>query len=312
VDAPGGFVDGKMPEEAQRTLERMQQDAGALSDQELQTLRMPLSCAPPRADLDHKAEPCTTVDVVFHVDVIRQAAAHRSLKYFIINVAMEWVRHKFGPVLDPKFKLPKMKYKGEAVQPQMIRTEKKALVKEIGDVPEDPVFPLVTKKRPPPKPPAAATPAAPSPSGARTEPTHKPPAAAAAAAATTRQASSQPGAAPAAQPALAHTIALEGKPVDAIVVTVDVPAALSDSQLVEVCSWAQEVQVSISGYQPLQVTVPFAVAAQDAKATLGPGGLTLHLPVCSLRSVVQQLRRESPHAPGSIQLASSTHYELEV
>jgi hypothetical protein len=60
--------------------------------------------------------------------------------------------------LDLKYKLPKMRYKGETVEVQRIRVDKKRLVTEIKEVEEPPTFPLVTKKRPPTvaPPPAAA------------------------------------------------------------------------------------------------------------------------------------------------------------
>lgn len=66
-------------------------------------------------------------------------------------------RHSPSLQLDRKFKLPKMKYKGETIEPQRIRMDRKQLVTEVKEVAEDPVFPLVTKKLPagPAKPPAA-------------------------------------------------------------------------------------------------------------------------------------------------------------
>lgn len=67
--------------------------------------------------------------------------------------------------LDRKFKLPKMRYKGGALEAHRIRVERKPLVREVREVPDDPVFPLVTKKLAPgaagaPKPAAAAAGAA--------------------------------------------------------------------------------------------------------------------------------------------------------
>lgn len=44
-----------------------------------------------------------------------QAAIFRPLKAFLIELALGWVGHKTGMTLDPKFKLPKMKYKGDEV-----------------------------------------------------------------------------------------------------------------------------------------------------------------------------------------------------
>ena len=39
----------------------------------------------------------------------------RPLKAFLIELALGWVGHKTSMTLDPKFKLPKIKYKGEEV-----------------------------------------------------------------------------------------------------------------------------------------------------------------------------------------------------
>ena len=44
-----------------------------------------------------------------------QAATFRPLKAFLIELALGWVAHKAEMQLDPKFKLPKMKYKGDQV-----------------------------------------------------------------------------------------------------------------------------------------------------------------------------------------------------
>ena len=45
-----------------------------------------------------------------------QAGMFRPLKAFLIELALGWVGHKTSMALDPKFKLPKMKYKGEEVR----------------------------------------------------------------------------------------------------------------------------------------------------------------------------------------------------
>ena len=74
----------------------------------------------------------------------------RPLKVYLINMAMGWVQQKKEIELDPKYKLPKMRYKSHDgnVTPQTMRMEAKPLVTEMRDIPEDPEFPLLTKKRP--------------------------------------------------------------------------------------------------------------------------------------------------------------------
>ena len=74
---------------------------------------------------------------------------YRPLKVYLINMAMGWVQQKKELELDPKYKLPKMRYKGDSgVTPQTMRMDAKPLVTEMRDVPEDPEFPLLTKRRP--------------------------------------------------------------------------------------------------------------------------------------------------------------------
>ena len=40
-------------------------------------LRLPLSMGPPRNDLDHNKECCTTMDCIFHIDILKQAESYR-------------------------------------------------------------------------------------------------------------------------------------------------------------------------------------------------------------------------------------------
>lgn len=67
---------------------------------------------------------------------------------YLISLAIKWVQQKKEITLDPKYKLPKMRYKGVIVTPQTMRMDAKPLVTEMRDVPEDPQFPLMTKRRP--------------------------------------------------------------------------------------------------------------------------------------------------------------------
>lgn len=86
---------------------------------------------------------CTQIDILTNL-------LYRPLKVYLINMAMGWVQQKKEIELDPKYKLPKMRYKGNNgnVTPQTMRMDAKPLVTEMRDVPEAPQFPLLTKKRP--------------------------------------------------------------------------------------------------------------------------------------------------------------------
>ena len=48
----------------------------------------------------------------------------RPLKTFLVELAMGLAAEKHGVQLDPAWKLPKMRYKGETVQPQLLRLER--------------------------------------------------------------------------------------------------------------------------------------------------------------------------------------------
>ncbi|KAJ9522702.1 hypothetical protein QJQ45_019893 [Haematococcus lacustris] len=143
--------------------------------------------------------------------------------------------------LDPKFKLPKMRYKGgDKVLPQRIRLDRKRLVTEVADVPEPPVFPLLTKKVAPGKLESLSN------GGARTAATSAPrsaPATEAAAAAAPAEkgagklngsvvpdkTASKPGIADKAaapSPRLLGSPEFHGRPVQTISLSVELPAEL--------------------------------------------------------------------------------------
>ena len=77
----------------------------------------------------------------------QHCCAYRHLKVFLITFAISWIQQQKKITLNPKYKLPKMHYKGERITPQIMRMDKQ-MVKEIGDVVDDPDFPLMTKRRP--------------------------------------------------------------------------------------------------------------------------------------------------------------------
>ncbi|GAB4815474.1 hypothetical protein N2152v2_002520 [Parachlorella kessleri] len=153
---PGGWADGKIPEEAKRHLEKATQSATLESDadkaQAANLLRFPLSMAAPRQDTDHRGEVCTVIDCILNAEILRHAGQYRPLKYFIVQLVMGWAQQKNGLQLDPQYKLPKMRYKGDAPPPQYIRPDaaqqaqqgqqQRKLIAEV-DLPDDrPAFAL--------------------------------------------------------------------------------------------------------------------------------------------------------------------------
>uniref|UniRef100_A0A7S3QZ36 PIH1 N-terminal domain-containing protein n=1 Tax=Dunaliella tertiolecta TaxID=3047 RepID=A0A7S3QZ36_DUNTE len=147
VAAPGNWEGGIIPESVQNALDNVDN----LTEAQAGTLRFPLSMSTLREDVDKKGEACTTLDCCLNNDVIAMAAKHRPLKSFLIELAINWVSHKHKMELDMKFKLPKMRYKGEVVETQRIRVDKKPLVSEVKDVPEEPTFALRATKAAPPE-----------------------------------------------------------------------------------------------------------------------------------------------------------------
>ncbi|KAK9867901.1 hypothetical protein WJX84_010342 [Apatococcus fuscideae] len=151
VPAPGNWSQGKMPPDISAALDKAREGSAA----DTETVRFPLSMGPLRSDQDHSGEACGVIDVVFNSDVLREAAAFRPLKAFLVELAKEWVTQKTGRQLQAQYKLPKMRYKGSEIQPQDMRMDREfPLVTELS--PDDPSFPLLTQRSPSSSRPAKA------------------------------------------------------------------------------------------------------------------------------------------------------------
>ncbi|GFR50651.1 hypothetical protein Agub_g12900 [Astrephomene gubernaculifera] len=318
VAAPGGWDGGVMPDEVAAALDKLQAangDAAAatMTPGEVEALRFPLAAGPPRADTDRKGAPCTVIDVVFNADVVRVAAGARKLKALLIEVATGWVGSKLGAELDPRYKLPKMRYKGEVVASQRIRADdkRKKLVTELRDVDEEPSFALRTTKPSQQQQQqqqqaakagsssstAAAGPGPGSAGGQAAAAAAGKSGGATAAAATMAQKAGSVASSTAAAGAggaaggglMTYKVEYEGRPVEWIRVTVDLPphrpaghhasaqpdpqhqASLNTSQpgsdvAVEVCG--RSLFVRTPGHPELQVPLLFAASVQGATATL--------------------------------------------
>lgn len=83
--------------------------------------------------------------------------AGRPLKLFLVELALGWAGQKGGAALDRHYKLPRMRYKGAAPQPQAVRLERRPLVTELAQAPPgEPSFPLLAQRRSAPCPAARA------------------------------------------------------------------------------------------------------------------------------------------------------------
>lgn len=191
--------------------------------------------------------------------------------------------------LDPKYKLPKMRYKGQAIEAQRIRVDKKPLVTEVKEVEEEPTFALRASLPPPPtqkqQAAEAAGPAAhageASSSSSHSASSHT--TGSVGAGAVGHQRAAQPGASGSAL-RLVGGVECHGRPVDAMSFHVELPATVLRQQQpptaptpqqgwsfealhslagvvrVEVCG--RNVFVSAPGTQELKVGLPFAAEEQ--------------------------------------------------
>ena len=71
----------------------------------------------------------------------------RPLKLFLVELALGWAGSKSGRVLDRRYRLPRMRYKGDAPQPQAVRLDARPLVTELAEAPRAaPAFPLLVRR----------------------------------------------------------------------------------------------------------------------------------------------------------------------
>ncbi|MEW5318044.1 MAG: hypothetical protein WDW38_009297 [Sanguina aurantia] len=314
VAAPGNWVGGVIPDEVLEALD----NTANLSEQQQNMLRFPLALGPAQMDLDKKSEPCTTYDVIVNHDIIKQAVICRPLKSFLIITTLQWVSHKTKSELSEKYKLPKMRYKGDVIQSQRIRVDKKALVTEIctvEEIDEEPSFPLLTKRLPAPAtPPAVAS--VPSPSAASEDDESQ---------RRGRGAAFGVGGASPSGPAVQHVLTpvvqYVGRPVTRVDITIPLPPLLQQTVVVQapataaaVSVSARSVRVSIAGCAELLIPLPVAVTHRSALAVLDAncGSVVLQLPYLPLAVLVEELRKEQPHGKGELKLADTSYMELEL
>lgn len=147
VQPPESWEDGVMPDSVRNSLNNMEELGNS---QDVQALRIPLSLSEQRNDYDKHGQECTVFDCVFADKVIKEATSFRPMKVFVIECAMGWIQHKCKVQLDPKFKLPKLKYKGDVIQEHRVRKQHKSLVTEVTDVTEgvdeEPAVALCSRK----------------------------------------------------------------------------------------------------------------------------------------------------------------------
>jgi len=93
--------------------------------------RVPLSIGTPVEDFDKKNEPCVTYDLVANPDVVKECKNTPAFRDTLVELCFAAVAQKYKVGLDPKYKLPKMTYKGNVVQLQRIRKQKQTQIQEL-------------------------------------------------------------------------------------------------------------------------------------------------------------------------------------
>ncbi|QDZ25799.1 PIH1 domain-containing protein [Chloropicon primus] len=308
VPAPGNWDKGKIPEDVKKKLEQAQTTPD-------ESLRFPLSLSDASYDLDKQGKPCTTFDCIFNSDVLKQAMATKSLKVFLIELALGWIQEKHHLILDEKYKLPRMKYKGQDVQTQNIRDDDcnsgKPIIEEIGDdesvKEEDKTasFPLMTTKRKPTVNTQAKT-------MQQRKMTTSP---------SSMQAASQESSQSIELEKLVHTMDFEGKPCEWVVVKIPTRGAVSKQFDLSMCSVdlvdGDVLEVSFdcgTSAQKLATSVQLPFSVDASRATAGvekDGSVVVRLPYKPFTEVVEVMKADAPHKFGTLNLSDSSFLDLE-
>lgn len=231
--------------------------------------------------------------------------------------------------LNPQYKLPKMRYKGDLPPPPakiqmqgeaaLMQRPSKPVIAEVPKQNEKPSFALLAskgQKRKTTPAAAASSPAAPQGGGkpASTARQH--------AAQQTAQAAASEGQQQGQQlEALRPQVAYVGRPATAVTITVPLPAAVAvtsrrDSRSINTSVCAETVHVLAPGCQPLSVKLPFAVSAvggsaEVAEGSSGGASLVLTLPYRPFSSVLEELQEAARAAEGPGSPLSTTLSELD-
>lgn len=90
--------------------------------------RFPLSMGEKREEHDKKGEPAMVIDVIWAPATVDKALSDAQFRQQVIELAITYVNQKYGIVLDERFTIPKLKYKGATVQYQRIKVKKSAKI----------------------------------------------------------------------------------------------------------------------------------------------------------------------------------------
>lgn len=89
---------------------------------EVKRMRIPMRMSVLRDDVDKAGKKCKVADCVVHIEVVKQAAKRKEFQTLLIHAAIDLLQEKQSMLdLEPGYKLPKLRYKGNTVQPMRIQ-----------------------------------------------------------------------------------------------------------------------------------------------------------------------------------------------
>jgi hypothetical protein len=101
-------------------------------------IRVPLSVGTGEEDFDKQNNPCVTYDVVLNPNSIIAGEEDPNFKHMVVQLALGAIAQKYSLALNPKYRLPKMKYKGgSATRLQRLRVKKESQIEEVESTTRD-------------------------------------------------------------------------------------------------------------------------------------------------------------------------------
>jgi len=101
-------------------------------------IRVPLSVGTGEEDFDKKHQPCVTYDVVLNPHAITASEEDPNFRHMVVQLLMGSVAQKYSLQLNPKYRLPKMAYKGgEKTRIQRLKVKKESQIEEVESKPRD-------------------------------------------------------------------------------------------------------------------------------------------------------------------------------
>ena len=84
-----------------------------------------------REENDKKGEDCMVIDCIFAPATVERALQNAEFRQNLVELCFGYVNQKYSIECDPRFTIPKLKYKGSTVQYQRIKVKKTAKIQEV-------------------------------------------------------------------------------------------------------------------------------------------------------------------------------------